>query len=73
MVKNLPAVREAWVRTIPWVRKILWRRECLPTPVFLPRNFHGWRSLVSYSLWGHKELDMTEDTEDITTLVFSKH
>ena len=60
MVKNLPAVREACIRTIPWVRKILWRREWIPTPVFLPRNFHGQRSLVSYSLWGHKELDMTE-------------
>ena len=54
MIKNLPAVREAWVR------KILWRREWLPTPAFLPRNFHGQRYLVSYSLWGHKELDMTE-------------
>ena len=21
---------------------------------------HGWRTLVSYSPWGHKELDMTE-------------
>ena len=21
---------------------------------------HGWRSLVGYSPWGHKELDMTE-------------
>ena len=60
MVKNLPAVREAWVRTIPWVRKIPWRRDWLPIPVFLPRDFHRQRSLVSYSLWGHKELDMTE-------------
>ena len=29
------------------------------TPVFLPREFHGQRSLVGYSPWGHKELDMT--------------
>ena len=28
--------------------------------VFLPGKSHGWRSLVGYSLWGHKELDMTE-------------
>ena len=24
-----------------WVGKIPWRRECLPTPVFLPGEFHG--------------------------------
>ena len=29
-------------------------------PVFLPGKSHGWRSLVGYSLWGHKESDMTE-------------
>ena len=31
-----------------------------PTPVFLPGKFHGQRSLVSYSPWGHKEWYMTE-------------
>ena len=30
------------------------------TPVFLPGKSHGHRSLESYSLWGNKELDMTE-------------
>ena len=30
-----------------------------PTPVFLPRKFHGWRSLVGYSPRGHKESDTT--------------
>ena len=30
------------------------------TPVFLPRESHGQRSLAGYSLWGHKELDTTE-------------
>ena len=29
-------------------------------PVFLPGEFHGQRSLLGYSLWGHKELDTTE-------------
>ena len=42
------------------VRKILWIREWLPTPVFLLGDFHTQRSLVGYSSWGHKELDMTE-------------
>ena len=31
-----------------------------PTPVFLPGEFHGQRSLEGYSPWGHKELDTTE-------------
>ena len=38
----------------------VWRGKWLPTPVFLPREFHGHRSLVGYSLWGHKESDTTE-------------
>ena len=32
----------------------------MATPVLLPGKFHGLRSLVGYSLWGRKELDMTE-------------
>ena len=31
-----------------------------PTPVFLPGEFHGQRSLVGSSPWGRKELDRTE-------------
>ena len=31
-----------------------------PTPVFLPGESHGQRSLVGCSPWGHKELDMTK-------------
>ena len=44
----------------PWVRKIPWRREWLPTPIFLPGESLGQRSLGSYSPRGHKELDTTE-------------
>ena len=45
-----------------WVRKIPWRREWQPTSVFLPKEFHGQRSLVGHSPWGHEELDTTEVT-----------
>ena len=48
-VKNLPARQEIWVES--WVTEIPWRREGLPTPVFLPCDFHGQRSLAGYSLW----------------------
>ena len=33
----------------PWVGKIPWRREWPPTPVFVPGEFHGQRSLAGYS------------------------
>ena len=63
----------------PWVRKIPWRREWLPTPIFLPGELHGQRSLVDYSPWGCTQSNTTERltvslhfTGDInTTLHFS--
>ena len=36
------------------------RRQWQPTPVLLPGKFHGQRSLVGCSPWGHEELDTTE-------------
>ena len=38
----------------PWVRKVPWKRKWQPTPVFLPREFHGQKSLGSYSLWDQR-------------------
>ena len=37
-----------------------WRRKLQPTLAFLCGEFHGQRSLASYSPWGGKESDMTE-------------
>ena len=39
---------------------IPWRKKWLPTPVFLPGEFYGQRSLVGYNPWGCKESNMTE-------------
>ena len=39
-----------------------WRRKWQPTPVFLPRQSQGQRSLVGCRLWGRTESDMTETT-----------
>ena len=58
VVKNLPAKQETWVWSLDW--EYPWRREWRPTPVFLPGEFQGQGSLVGYSPWCHKELDMTE-------------
>ena len=46
----------------PWLKQIPLRRAWQPTPVFLPGESHGQRSLVGYSPLGCKELDMTEGT-----------
>ena len=58
MVKNLPIMQETWVWT--WSRKIRWRKEWRPSPVFLPGEFHGQRSLVGCRPCGCRESDTTE-------------
>ena len=60
MVKNLPAIQETQVRSLDG--KIPWRKEWLPTPVVLPGESHGQRSLVGCRLWGCTGSDMTEVT-----------
>ena len=60
MVKNLPAMQETWVQSLG--HKDPLRREWQPTPVFLPGEFYGQRSLTGNSQWGHRELDTTEHT-----------
>ena len=52
-VKNLPAKQKTQVRSL--VGKVPWRRAWQPTPVFLPWESHGQRSLVGYSLGGGQE------------------
>ena len=44
----------------PCLGKIRWRRKWQPTPVFLPGEPHGQRSLAGYSPWGCRESDTTE-------------
>ena len=44
-----------------------WRREKIPTPVFLPGEFHGQSCLVGYSPWGRKEWGTTEHAHKQTT------
>ena len=51
MVKN-------YLQFDPWVGKFPWRRKWIPTPVFLPGEFHGQRSLAT--VHGVAKLDMTE-------------
>ena len=50
---------------IPGSGRSPWRREQRPTPVFLPGESHGQRSLVRYSPWSRKESDTTEGLTQI--------
>ena len=54
-----------WIKSerekqMSYINVLVWRRQWHPTPVLLPGKSHGWRSLVGYSPWGHKESDTTE-------------
>ena len=61
-LKCLPGMRETQVRSLGREDpgKIPWRRKWKPTPVLLPGESNGGRSLVGYSPWGRKESDRTE-------------
>ena len=51
-----------WVTSLSLFTFMHWRRKWQPTPVFLPRESQGRRSLVGCRLWGHTESDTTEVT-----------
>ena len=42
-----------------------WSRKWQPTPVFLPGKFHGQKTPVGYSPWGHKNSDTVEHTQGL--------
>ena len=58
-VKRLPIMRETRVKSLGR-QDPLEKEMAIPTPVFLPGKSHGWRILVGYCPWGHKESDTTE-------------
>ena len=68
-VKNLPASAEDIKRLgfDPWVEKIPWRKAWQPTPVFVPGESRGKRSLAGCSPRGRKESDTTEVTKLTST------
>ena len=52
----------------PWIRKFPWRRKLQPTPVFLPGEFQGQRSLLGYSPWG-VEIEIGFSNDSATTKI----
>ena len=64
VVKNPPAKAGGVRRRFsPWARRISWKRAWQCTSAFLPGESHGQGSLAGYSPWGHRESDMTEETQ----------
>ena len=51
-----------WATSLSLFTFMHWRRKRQPTPVFLPGESQGWRSLVGCHLWGRTELDTSEAT-----------
>ena len=51
-----------WATSLSLFTFMHWRRKWQPTPVFLPGESQGQRSLVGCCLWGRTESDMTEAT-----------
>ena len=51
-----------WVTSLSLFTFMHWRTKWQPTPVFLPGESQGQRSLMGCHLWGLTELDMTEAT-----------
>ena len=56
--KNLPVMWEIWVQSLGQEDPL--EKGMLPTPVFMPGESHGQRSLAGYRPWGCKESDITE-------------
>ena len=67
VVKNLPANAEDARDTGSIPRWGRFPSEWQPTPVFLPREFHGQRKLANYSSWSHKASDSTKQPEHRST------
>ena len=51
-----------WATSLSLFTFMHWRRKWQPTPVFLPGESQGRRSLVGCHLWDRTESDMTEAT-----------
>ena len=65
-IKNPPAKATRRQGFNLWVGKVHWRRKWHPTPVFLPREFHGQRSLAGYSPRGSPKVKHDWATSSLT-------
>ena len=61
MVKDLPAMQETQIQSLDQEEPL--EEDLQPTPVFLPRESHGQRSLAGCSPQSPTQLGMTKVTK----------
>ena len=71
MVKNLPSLQEPWVLSLAW-EDLLEEGMATHSSILAWRMPHGQRSLVGYSPWGRKELDITEQLSTTQHMLYYK-
>ena len=69
-VKHLPTLWETQVRALGWEDPL--EKEMATTPVLLPGQSHGLRSVAGYSPRGLKEMDTTERLHSLHSLVHAE-
>ena len=74
MVKNPPS-NAGDVGSIPGLGRFLGKGNGKPTPVFLPGEFYGQRSLAGYSPWSHKRVrhNLVAEQKDVVNNFYSSH
>ena len=73
VVKNPPAMQEPQeIQFSLRMRKIPWRRKWQPTPVFLPGESHGQRSLAATAHGVSKSRTRLSDFTTTTTTLYGK-
>ena len=65
-VKNLPEMQETWLQCLGQEDPL---QKGMATPVFLPGEFHGQRSLAGYSPWGHERVGRDLVTKQQQTIL----
>ena len=70
VVKNPPVKQETQVLSLSWEDPL--DKKWQPTPIFLPGESHGHRSLVGYSPWGHKRVRYDWVIKTTTTKILQR-
>ena len=71
MVKKSPAMQKTWISSLAWEDPL--EKGRVPTPVLLPGEFHGQRSLVGYSLGVTKNPTPLSDFHSLTLSIHHPH
>ena len=68
LVKNRPAMREPWVKSLGWEDPLEEGMTDNPLQYSYVENPHGQRSLADHSPWGHKESEAANTSTHLICL-----